>query len=313
MPLNLFWIQCGACSGDSMALVDIAAPELASFEDLLDLRILWHPSLSNATPAEYRELLRSLLGGETALDVLVVEGAVVRGPGGTGMYDTFEGRPKKDIVAGLARRAKIVVAAGTCASFGGIGSDGDIEATGLQFHKERCGGFLGAAFRSGGGLPVINLPGCPCHAEVVASTIATLAAGSPLPLNEYNSPLDWYGMLVHQGCLRNEYHEYRVEETEFGKRGCLFFHRGCRGPLTYGPCNKILWNGRRSSKTRAGVPCLGCTEPQFPHPFPFFATRAIAGIPIDLPAGVDRAHYLAYKGMSAAAAPVRLTKRETRV
>lgn len=313
MPLTLFWLQCGACSGDSMSLVDVSAPELAALPAALDVDILWHPSLSTGSAAEYRALLRSLTEGETPLDVLVVEGAIVRGPGGTGMYDTFEGRPKKDLVAALARRARYVVAAGTCASFGGIGSEGEIEATGLQFHKARPGGFLGAAFRSGAGLPVVTLPGCPCHAEVLATTLAALAAGVALELNAYHSPLDWYGMLVHQGCLRNEYHEYRVEEQDFGQRGCLFFHRGCRGPLAWGPCNKLLWNGHRSSKTRAGVPCVGCTEPQFPHPFPFFATRAIAGIPIELPAGVDRAHYLAYKGMAAAAAPDRLKSRETKV
>jgi len=116
-------------------------------------------------------------------------------------------------------------------------------------------------------------------------------------------------VMVHQGCTRNEYHEYRVEEVKFGERGCLFFYMGCHGPLVTGPCNKILWN-RRSSKTRVGVPCFGCTRPDFPQPYPFFETRNIEGIPLELPDGVSRAHYLAYKGMAAAAAPERLIKRK---
>ena len=33
----------------------------------------------------------------------------------------------------------------------------------------------------------------------------------------------------------------------------------------------------------------------------------------ELPKGVDRAHYMAYKGMAAAAAPKRLDGRETRI
>src|SRR5689334_24729112 len=41
------------------------------------------------------------------------------------------------------------------------------------------------------------------------------------------------------------------------------FRSGCRGPMTHSPCNRILWN-RQSSKTRAGMPCMGCTEPEFP-------------------------------------------------
>ena len=147
---------------------------------------------------------------------------------------------------------------------------------------------------------------------MVVGTLTTLLTGEQLELDERSAPLSWYGLLVHQGCTRNEYHEYRVEEQDFGERGCLFFHMGCHGPLAFGPCNKVLWN-RRSSKTRVGVPCFGCTRPDFPQPYPFFTTRNIEGIPKELPDGIDRAHYLAYKGMAAAAAPQRLRGRETRV
>jgi len=252
------------------------------------------------------------MSGEQPLDFLCIEGAIIRGPGGTGYYQTLTGRPKKDIVAGLAHRAKYILAVGTCASFGGIGADGQTEATGLQFHKHTKGGFLGEAFTTGSGSPVINLPGCPAHGEVVAGTLMALCADIPLQLSSYNTPLEWYGMLVHQGCVRNEYHEYRIEEADFGDKGCLFFYMGCRGPIAHGPCNKLLWN-RRSSKTRVGVPCLGCTEPDFPQAHPFFQTPSIEDVPLVLPDGVDRAHYLAYKGMAAAAAPERLRQRKTRV
>jgi hydrogenase small subunit len=309
MP-TLYWLQAGACGGDTWSLLGLESPDLSELVGLLDLKVLWHPSLSTLGAAEHERLVESMVSGQTPLDVLCVEGSVIRGPGGTGMYDAPGGRPRKDLVARLAARAKHVVAVGTCASFGGIGADGAIEATGLQFHKGQKGGFLGEAFVAAGGLPVINLPGCPCHYDVLASTLGALLAGAALELDELNAPMEHFGLLVHQGCLRNEYHEYRVEERDFGERGCLFFHRGCRGPLAYGPCNKLLWN-HRSSKTRAGVPCVGCTEPTFPQPHPFFTTRALAEIPIELPDGVDRAHYLAYKGMAAAAAPERLRKRKT--
>lgn len=312
MSVTLYWMQCGGCGGDTMSLLNTEGPDLVEAMRLLDVDVLWHPSFSNQPPGERDKLISRLLSNGQRLDVLCVEGAIVRGPGGTGMYDTFKQKAKKDLVAALARRARFVVAVGTCASFGGIGSDGDVEATGLQFHKHKKGGFLGADFVSQGGAPVITLPGCPCHCVVIGSVLTLLGSGRLPVLNAFNSPEDWYGMLVHQGCLRNEYHEYRVEEEDFGEKGCMFFHLGCRGPLTHGPCNKVLWN-RRSSKTSAGVPCVGCTMPDFPQPYPFFKTRNIAGIPIDLPEGVDRAHYLAYKDMAAAAAPDRLKKRETRV
>lgn len=312
MSRNLYWLQCGACGGDTMSLLCADAPDpLRALEDL-NVRVLWHPSLSACSAAENERTVKEIESGETPLHILCVEGSVIRGPTGTGMYGTHHGRPKKDLLAALAARAEHVVAVGTCASFGGIPASCEVEACGLQFLREKKGGFLGADWTSGSGQPVINLPGCPCHPTVVLGALSALVRDVPLHLDRLGTPTEWYGMLVHQGCTRNEYHEYRVEEKDFGERGCLFFHMGCHGPLAHGPCNKLLWN-RRSSKTRAGVPCFGCTKPGFPQATPFFETPNIENLPIELPEGVDRAHYMAYKGMAAAAAPERLIDRETEV
>ncbi len=310
MKHTLYWLQCGGCGGDTWSLFNARSPDLAECIDLLDIELLWHPSISVMGLTELRDLNSALITGKKPLNILCIEGSVIRGPAGTGMFDEADGRPKKDLVAALAHQADYILAVGTCASYGGIGADGEIEATGLHFHKWKQGGFLGESFSSKKGLPVINLPGCPCHCDVVIGTLSMLLSGAEIELNAFGMPLEWYGMMVHQGCTRNEYHEYRVEEKQFGEKGCMFFYLGCHGPLVNGPCNKILWNGR-SSKTRVGVPCFGCTRPDFPQQYPFFETRNIEGIPIDLPDGVSRAHYLAYKGMAAAAAPKRLKKRKT--
>lgn len=312
MSLTLYWMHCGGCGGDTHALLNAHSPDFPELLESLDIQLLWQPSLSNITAKEHHDLVDKMLSGEQQLDILCVEGAVVRGPSGTGMFEAIEGRPKKNILAGLCNKAKYVVAVGTCASFGGISAECEIEASGLQFLKRSKGGFLGESFRSQSGMPVINLPGCPCHPSIVTGVLTALVHAKPIALNPYNSPLAWYGLLVHQGCTRNEYHEYRVEDSIFGEKGCMFFHLGCRGPLAFGSCNKILWNGR-SSKTRVGVPCFGCTLPDFPQSSPFYETPNIEGIPDELPDGVDRAHYMAYKAMAAAAAPERLKKRKTEV
>jgi uptake hydrogenase small subunit len=312
MSASLYWMHGGGCGGDTWSLFNSESPDLPELLTLLDVEVLWHPTISDKGPQQLQGLHEEILSGRRALDVLCLEGSVMLGPGGSGMADTLLGRPKKDLLAELAARANYVVAVGTCASFGGFGKETAAEATGLQYHADCLGGFLGDDFRSRKGLPVINLPGCPCHCEVVAGTLGALVGGAPLILTEHNSPSDWYGILVHQGCTRNEYHEYRVEEKRFGEKGCLFFYMGCHGPLAMGSCNKTLWN-RRSSKTRVGVPCFGCTRPDFPQSYPFFKTRNIEGIPIELPDGVSRAHYMAYKGMAAAAAPKRLIKRKSGV
>jgi uptake hydrogenase small subunit len=295
-----------------MSILNAESPNIIEAKEGLDIDILWHPSFSEAPPAEHRRILSGLIDGGIALDILCVEGAVIRGPNGTGMFETYNGKPKKDLIRQLAERAGIVVAIGTCASFGGVTGAGETDAVGLQFSKKTCGGFLGSDFRSGKGLPVINLPGCPLHPSVMIGALTALATGIAMDLNDFNSPLEYYSMLVHQGCTRNEYHEYRIEETDFGQKGCLFFHLGCQGPMAHAPCNKFLWN-KRSCKTRSGVPCMGCTEPDFPRDDPYFYTPNIVGLPIHLPDGVNRPHYLAYKSMAAASAPERLKHRKTEV
>lgn len=310
MNKSLIWIQCGGCGGDTWSLFNVEAPSVAELFTSMGINLLWHPSISNTNAAAIEELIRNLLTGRQTLDFLCIEGSIIRGPRGTGLYDTAFSKPKKDMVAALARKSQFVIAVGTCASYGGFGAGGEIEATGMQFLQWEKGGFLGEAFRSQSGTPVINLPGCPCHYDIVAGTLSTLVSENPLMLSELQTPVDWYNVMVHQGCTRNEYHEYRVEDKRFGEKGCMFFHLGCHGPLAHGPCNKLLWH-RRSSKTRVGVPCFGCTRPDFPQQHPFFETRNIEGIPLELPEGINRAHYMAYKGMAAAAAPYRLKTRKT--
>ncbi|NNG02170.1 MAG: NADH:ubiquinone oxidoreductase [Desulfobacteraceae bacterium] len=310
MSKSLYWMHGGGCGGDTWSLLNAEAPDILELFESLRIDVIWHPTFSRLSAPELQRINEKIITGKKKVDILCVEGSIIHGPEHTGMYDEYFGNPKKDLIFALAQQAEYVLAVGTCASFGGFGKDGEIQAGGLQYNKGNPGGLLGEHFRSGSGLPVVNLPGCPCHCDVVCGVLSAVCSGIELELGPYNSPMDWFSVMVHQGCTRNEYHEYRVEEKKFGEKGCMFFYMGCHGPLVYGPCNKTLWN-RRSSKTRAGVPCFGCTSPEFPHTYPYFQTLNIEGIPIQLPDGVSRAHYMAYKGMAAAAAPERLIKRKT--
>ena len=227
------------------------------------------------------------------------------------MFDSYRGRAKIDIVKALAPHARYVVAVGSCSAFGGIPAapPNPTDSIGLQFERERPGGLLGPDWRSRAGLPVINLAGCPTHPTTITRSLALIADDQPLELDALNRPRAFYGSTVHQGCTRNEYHEYDLEETEFGGRGCLFFNFGCQGPNTLANCNSELWN-RRSSKPRAGVPCFGCTSPDFPRDGDLFRTEKLGAVPLKLPLGVSRAQYMAYKNLAHAAAPKRVKDRD---
>ena len=83
-PLNVLWLQSGGCGGCSMSLL---CADTTDFQGHLrdgGINLLWHPSLSLASGEEVIDLLNALVKGETALDVLCVEGSLLRGPNGTG-------------------------------------------------------------------------------------------------------------------------------------------------------------------------------------------------------------------------------------
>ena len=311
MP-TLYWLQGGGCGGDTLSFLNADSPDVAALFQGLGIDLLWHPSLTNTSAQKQETVNQQILAGEVPLDLFLLEGAVLLGPNGSGMYDARDGKPKKDLIHLLAHQARYVIALGTCAAYGGVNARERVESVGLQYDKNVRGGFLGEDFVAQSGTPVINLAGCPCHHDVISGTIMALSRGQNLALDSYQRPLEWFKTTVHQGCTRNEYHEYRVEESTFGEAGCLFYHMGCHGPLIPGPCNKLLWN-QQSSKPRSGVPCFGCTDATFPGKKPFFTTPNIEGVPLRLPIGINRAHYLVYKTMAAAAAPERLKKRSQKV
>jgi len=307
---NLLWIQTGSCGGDTMSILCADSP---SFEELLDayrIELLWQPSLSMAAAGKLDALLEDILAGRLALDFLCIEGSIITGPDGSGMYDPYRERSKMSLIRELAGKAGYLLAMGTCAAFGGVHAapPNPTDCLGLQFDKMAAGGLLPAGWLSRNGLPVVNIPGCPAHPNAMTKTLAMLACGLPLPLDRLNRPMDFFNTMVHQGCTRNEYHEYDIENTAFGEKACMFFNLGCQGPMTLAICNTELWNGR-SSKTRAGVPCFGCTSPDFPAERDLFATEKIGQIPVTLPLGVERSNYMAYKSLAHEAAPERVLNR----
>ena len=81
------------------------------------------------------------------------------------MFDSLHGEPKMDVVRRLADAAHFVVAMGTCAAFGGVVAldPNPTDSTGLQYLRAKKGGLLGAEWTSKGGLPVVNVAGCPAH------------------------------------------------------------------------------------------------------------------------------------------------------
>ncbi|WP_303800999.1 hydrogenase [Alicyclobacillus macrosporangiidus] len=311
---NVLWMHGGACNGNTQSFLNAEEPTVIDLVTDFGINILYHHSLSMEFGEQVRHVFERILDGEVPLDIFVVEGTVIQGPNGTGRYDMLLDRPKKDWIWEFAHKAQYVVAVGDCACWGGVPatSPNPSESIGLQYQKGSHGGFLGADFRSKAGLPVINIPGCPSHPDWVTQILVAIATGraEDVLLDELQRPQTFFKTFTQTGCTRVQYFEWKEPVEEFGqgtRKGCLFYEQGCRGPMTHSPCNRILWN-RQSSKTRAGMPCIGCTEPQFPFfdlaPGTVFKTQKIFGsIPKEVPKDSDPLSYSVTAALARAAAP----------
>ena len=265
---NILWLQGGACSGNTMSFLNAQEPTVVELVTDFGVNVIWHPSMGLEIGQQVTDILEECISGKIPVDIFVFEGTVIRGPNGKGTMNYFCERPMQYWVRELAGIAGYVVAIGDCATWGGIPAvpPNPTDSTGLQFHKKQKGGFLGPDFISKAGMPVINIPGCPAHPDWITQILVAISTGriGDVLIDDYHRPTTFFNDFVQTGCTNARAFNEKVGGG-FGRRGgCLFYEVGCRGPMTHASCNRILWN-RYSSKTRANHPCLGCTEPGFPH------------------------------------------------
>ena len=295
-----------------MSLLGAEGPDLVTTMAAAGIEILWHPSLSETSGSGVIELFERIVSEEETLDILCLEGAVMRGPEGTGRFHMMSGsdRPVMDWVSDLAARAQYVIAVGSCAAFGGITAAGDnhVDACGLIYAGLEPGGLLGAGFRSRSGLPVINVAGCPIHPDWLTEALHMIATGrfATGDLDEWQRPLAYTVHLVHHGCSRNEFYEFKASAEKLCDQGCMMENLGCKGTQARADCNIRPWNGSGSC-IEGGYPCINCTAPGFEEPgHPFASTPKISGIPIGLPTDMPKAWFVALAALSKAATPHRL-------
>jgi hydrogenase small subunit len=208
------------------------------------------------------------------------------------------------LIQSYADRAKWIITAGTCATFGGVFKQNEPESiSGFCFDiEEKRNNYKKYAHK------LISLPGCPIHPKWLSFVLLMLAKDKKIPIDEFHRPQELYGITVHTGCSRSEYFEWKIDTKGFGfKEGCLFYENGCQAPFTKGSCNKILWNDV-SSKTIVGTPCFGCTEPDFPKNT-LFTTKTNMGIPAKMPLGIPMRAYLTATGIAKSFKIKRLEER----
>ncbi|HIQ25175.1 MAG TPA: Ni/Fe hydrogenase [Persephonella sp.] len=300
---TLLWLQGLTCNGNTQSLLNAENPYI--YEIFSKINLLYHPSLSIKN--NLNEIVNKILDDEIRLDFLIVEGAITKNKN----FCKIGNYSIADVVNKLKNKAEYIIAVGNCAVHGNLPAiyKENKDICGLQFKFEEKKGLLPSDFKTKSGYPVINITGCPIHPAWFTQVLMALYFDRNIPLDKFNRPKEIFMYLPHDGCTRNEYFEWKTEAEEFGhKEGCLFYNLGCRGPMTHAPCNKILWN-RISSKTRAGMPCIGCTEFNFPVRENFFNTKKNMGIPEDIPLGVSKRAYIMISGVAKTLKNERVSKK----
>ena len=277
--IHIIWITAGlSCDGDSISVTNAEQPSL---EDVVLGAIpglpkvhLHNPVLAMEVGDEFMKYYYQAEKGELDPFVLVLEGSVPNerikkdGYWAAQGTDHRTGQPITtcEWLDRLAPKAWGVIAAGTCATYGGIHAMAG-NPTGAMGLVD----YLGKDFRSAGGLPVVNVPGCPVQPDNMMETLLYLlyqAAGySPIiPLDQELRPTWLFGKTVHEGCDRGGYYEQGDFAHEYGSPKCLV-KLGCWGPVVNCNVTKRGWMRGIGGCPNVGGICIACTMPGFPDKF----------------------------------------------
>ncbi len=276
--VHLLWISEGmSCDGDTVSITAAMQPSL---EDVLLGVIpglpkvhLHNKVLAYETGDDFLEHFRKAARGELDPFVLVIEGSIPNErikPEGfwTSFGSRADGQPKpiNDWIDELAPRALAVVAAGTCATYGGIHA-----MAGNPTGAMGLADYLGWDFRSRAGLPIINVPGCPVQPDNFMETllwVLQLAAGRApmIPLDENFRPTWLFGKTVHEGCERAGYYEQADFAEDYNSPKCQV-KIGCWGPVVNCNVPKRGWMNGIGGCPNVGGICIACTMPGFPDKF----------------------------------------------
>jgi hydrogenase small subunit len=283
--VHILWISEGmSCDGDTVALTGGTMPSLE--EVVLGLipglpRVHLHNKvLAYETGEDFVAPFRAAARGELGPFVLVIEGSIPNERiNGEGYWTSFgndlaTGEPItiNEWIDKLAPKAWAVVAAGTCASYGGIHA--------MAGNPTGCMGladYLGWDFRSAGDIPIVNVPGCPIQADNFMETLTWLlyqAAGKApmIPLDDKLRPTWLFGKTVHEGCDRAGYYEQGEFSLDYNSPKCQV-KVGCWGPVVNCNVPKRGWiNGVGGCPNVGGI-CIACTMPGFPDKFMPFMDR----------------------------------------
>jgi hydrogenase small subunit len=263
---SVIWLHFQECTGCSESLLRTSHPDIAALI-LENISLDYHETLMAASGLQAEETLKQAMKANAGRYILVVEGAIPTKL--DGQYMKIGGKTGINMLKDVASSAALVVAIGSCASWGGIPS-ADPNPTGAvgvpEILKDK---------------KVATLPGCPANPYILLGTVFQFAVMGTLPeLDEKGRPKFAYGRTIHEHCPRRAHFDAGRFATKFGDQGhrlgyCLY-KLGCKGPSTHANCSTSHFCEVVDAwPIGLGHPCFGCTEKDIAFRVPLFSTTNI--------------------------------------
>src|SRR5262245_21808445 len=187
LTVHLLWLNAGlSCDGDSVSLTNATLPRvediaMGAIPGLPKVAVHW-PLVDYQVGDDFIQWFWKGASGELDPFVLVVEGSIPNeatkrdgywagfGNNAPGV-SRFDDQPMKttEWLDRLAPHATAIVAAGTCATYGGIHAMAG-NPTGAMGVPD----YLGWKWKSKAGLPVVCVPGCPVQPDNLSETLLYL-------------------------------------------------------------------------------------------------------------------------------------------
>ncbi len=251
--IPIIWLHGQECTCCSESFIRSSHPLVADI--LLDLVSLDYTETLMA-PSGYQaeKSLHDTMTNFHGKYLLCVEGSIPTKE--EGVYCCIGGKTFESIVEEAAEGAKAIVAWGSCASNGCVQSAKPNPTGATPIHEIIKG------------KPIINVPGCPPIAEVMAGVVVHLLTFDRIPeLDRLHRPKAFYSRRVHDTCYRRPNYDAGLFVESFddenAKKGYCLYKMGCKGPVTYNACGVIRWNNGVSFPIQSGHPCIGCSEENF--------------------------------------------------
>ncbi|NOX64531.1 MAG: hydrogenase small subunit [Chlorobi bacterium] len=258
--LPVIWLHGQECTCCSESFIRTSHPIVGDI--ILDhISLDYTETLQAASGFQAEKCLHDTMTKYKGKYILCFEGSIPTG--NDGVYCCIAGKTMESILEETAADAKAIIAWGNCATYGCIqaAKPNPTEAKPVQ--------------KLISGKPIINVPGCPPIAEVMAGTILYMLTFDRIPaLDGQGRPKTFYSRRVHDTCYRRPNYDaglfVETFDDENAKKGYCLYKVGCRGPVTYNSCAIMKWNNGVSYPIQSGHGCLGCSELNFWDNGPFY-------------------------------------------